>query len=340
MQALHRERIPYNFIFTGQHQDTIEELRNSFQIKEPDITLYRGQDIVSIVSMIGWSIRILFKTVFTKKEIFKNDSKGIVIVHGDTISTLLGALMGKLAGLKVGHVESGLRSFKLFHPFPEELTRIATFTLCDYFFCPGEWAIDNLKKYNGKKINTRMNTLFDALQWALGNLNQIDVTIPQEKYCVISIHRYENVNTINNFTSIIRTVEKIAERLQVLFVLHPITEKKLHTHGFYTRLQENPHVELRPRYSYPQFIKLVHRSEFMVTDGGSNQEECFYLGKPCLLLRKATERQEGLEKNVCLSHMEDDIINDFINDYSQFSLPHLQKQAAPSSVIVSAIKEL
>jgi len=187
MQALHRENIPYNFIFTGQHQDTIEELRKSFQIKEPDVTLYRGRDIVSIVSMIVWSVTILVKTLFTKKEIFKHDSKGIVIVHGDTISTLLGALMGKLSGLKVGHVESGLRSFKLFQPFPEELTRIATFTLCDYFFCPGAWAVNNVKKYTGKKINTRMNTLFDTLQWAVHNLNQIDVTIPQERYCIISI---------------------------------------------------------------------------------------------------------------------------------------------------------
>ena len=78
----------------------------------------------------------------------------------------------------------------------------------------------------------------------------------------------------------------------------------------------------------------------MVTDGGSNQEECFYLGKPCLLLRKATERQEGLGKNVCLSYMEDDSIDDFINDYSQFSLPHLQETVTPSSIIVRAIKDL
>ena len=340
MRALQREDIPYNFIFTGQHQDTIEELRKSFKIKEPDVTLYRGQDIVSIASMIVWSIRILFKTLFTKKEIFKNDREGIVIVHGDTISTLLGALMGKLSGLKVGHVESGLRSFKLFHPFPEELTRIATFALCDYFFCPGEWAVNNVKKYAGKKINTRMNTLFDSLQWAVQNLNQIGVTIPQERYCVISIHRYENVNTRNNLTHIIRTVEKIAERLRVLFVLHPITEKKLHSYGFYCRMQDNAHVELLPRYSYFQFIRLLHGSEFMVTDGGSNQEECSYLGKPCLLLRKATERQEGLDKNVCLSHMKDDIISNFINNYSQFSLPHLQEEVTPSSIIVRAIKEL
>ncbi len=338
MRALHREEIPYNFIFTGQHKDTIEELRNSFHIKEPDITLYQGRDIVSIPAMIYWSIRILFTTLLNKTNIFKDDREGIVIIHGDTISTLLGALMGKLARLNVGHVESGLRSFRIFHPFPEELTRILTFRFCDYFFCPGEWATNNLKKYKGKKINTRVNTLFDSLKWAVGNPNQIGVKIPQEKYCIISIHRYENLNTRSKILNIVKIVERIATHIKVLFFLHPVTEKKLHLYGFYTRLKENLQLELRPRYSYFQFIKLLHGSEFMVTDGGSNQEECSYLGKPCLLLRKATERQEGLGKNVCLSQMKDSVIDDFIRGYLRFSTPSLQEERTPSSIIVNEIK--
>ena len=338
MRELSREEVPYNFIFTGQHKDTMQELRAGFRIKEPDTTLYVGRDIVSIPAMIIWSIRILFMTVFNKREIFKGDKKGIVIIHGDTISTLLGALMGKLASLKVGHVESGLRSFKLFHPFPEELTRITTFRLCDYFFCPGEWPVNNLKKHKGKKINTSVNTLFDSLKWAVGSLDQIDVAVPHEKYCIISIHRYENMNTKNKLLSIIKSIERIALAVKVLFFLHPITEKKIHRYGFYNRLKENPGVELHPRYSYFQFIKLLHGSEFMVTDGGSNQEECFYLGKPCLLLRKATERQEGLGRNVCLSQMKDSTIDDFINDYSRFSVPHLQEEVTPTSIIISEIK--
>ena len=338
MRALDRGEIPYNFIYTGQHKDTMEELRMSFRIKDPDITLYQGRDIVSIPSMVSWCIKTLFATALNKRKIFKSDKKGTVIIHGDTISTLLGALMGKVARLKVGHVESGLRSFNIFHPFPEELTRILTFKLCDYFFCPGEWAINNLKKYKGKKINTRFNTLFDSLKWALEDLNQIEVAMPQEKYCIISIHRYENMNTRNKFLSIIKIIERIAKRLKALFFLHPITEKKIYHYGVYNRLKENPQLELRPRYSYFQFIKLLYGSEFMVTDGGSNQEECSYLGKPCLLLRKVTERQEGLGENVCLSQMKDSIIDDFVNGYSTFSTPSLQEEITPSSIIVSEIK--
>ena len=136
----------------------------------------------------------------------------------------------------------------------------------------------------------------------------------------------------------LKIIERIAKRLKVLFFLHPITEKKIYHYGFYNRLKENPRLELRPRYSYFQFIKLLYGSELMVTDGGSNQEESSYLGKPCLLLRKATERQEGLRKNVCLSQMMDSIINDFINGYSRFSKPFLQEKTTPSSIIVSEIE--
>ena len=86
--------------------------------------------------MAIWAGRILLTTLYKKREIFGEQLKGIVLVHGDTFSTLLGALMGKLARLPVGHIESGLRSFNWFHPFPEELTRILVFRLSNHYFSP------------------------------------------------------------------------------------------------------------------------------------------------------------------------------------------------------------
>jgi len=160
--------IQYNFIYTGQHRATIEEMLTDFGIKNPDITLYDGKDITSIVEMIVWSFRLLTLAFFRKKTIFLDDKKGIVLVHGDTLSTLLGAVMGKVAGLKVGHVESGLRSFNLFHPFPEEIIRILTFRLSDILFCPGKWAMDNVSRLKKIKINTVENTLYDCISlWAI-----------------------------------------------------------------------------------------------------------------------------------------------------------------------------
>jgi UDP-N-acetylglucosamine 2-epimerase (non-hydrolysing) len=179
LKTLKMEGIDYNYISTGQHKATIDDILANFAIKKPDYVLYDGKDITSVFQMLIWGIKNLFKTVLHKKVIFKNDKKGIVLVHGDTFSTLLGAVMGKIGGLKVAHVESGLRSFNLFHPFPEEITRLLTFRLSDYMFCPGEWAQNNLVKYNGIKINTQLNTLYDSLRFALPAIeNLTGVEIP------------------------------------------------------------------------------------------------------------------------------------------------------------------
>src|SRR3990167_7948486 len=127
MLILQDKKIPYNFIFTGQHKETIKDLRKDFGIKKPDIILHNGKDITGIFQATFWLTKMFFLVIFKKKKIFgeikKND---ILLTHGDTFSTILGAIMGKLAKIKVAHIESGLRSFNIFHPFPEEINRILT----------------------------------------------------------------------------------------------------------------------------------------------------------------------------------------------------------------------
>ena len=131
MKLLEQQGIEYNYISTGQHRETMDDILANFGIKLPDQITYTGKDITSVIQMFTWSVRNIVHTLQNKHAIFRNDTNGIVLVHGDTFSTLLGALMGKIAGLKVGHIESGLRSFNLFHPFTEEITRILTFRLSD-----------------------------------------------------------------------------------------------------------------------------------------------------------------------------------------------------------------
>ena len=132
---------PYRLIHTGQHHASMDEMLVEFELKRPDVVLYSGPDVVSLPQMAFWGVRILFRCLTGRRVIFGDHRRGIVLVHGDTVSTLLGALMGRVAGLTVGHVESGLRSFRLFHPFPEEITRLLTFRLSHVLFCPGEWAM-------------------------------------------------------------------------------------------------------------------------------------------------------------------------------------------------------
>ncbi|OGW42636.1 MAG: hypothetical protein A2132_01665 [Nitrospirae bacterium RBG_16_43_11] len=334
MVALKERGIDYVYISTGQHKETMHELHQNFDIREPDLRLYNGEDITGVCQMALWSIRIITKILVNKRLLLKDNRRGIVLVHGDTFSTLLGALLGKLLRLKVAHIESGLRSFNIFHPFPEEITRILTFSLTDYYFCPGDWAVRNIEKYRGYKINTTMNTLYDSLRLAMENEDHIKIDIPDTPYSVATIHRYENIFHRDKLKRVVDIVLNISERVKVLFILHPPTRKNLEKFGLYEILHKNKNIELRPRYDYFEFIKLMQNSEFIISDGGSNQEESYYMGQPCLLLRKATERTEGLGENVVLSNYDDKILEEFIKKYKKYKTDPVMGPESPSKIIV------
>ncbi|MBI5198180.1 MAG: UDP-N-acetylglucosamine 2-epimerase [Nitrospirae bacterium] len=340
MVEMMNRKVPFRYISTGQHQETMRELHGNFGVRDPDIRLYEGKDVTSVFSMFLWSLGILKKVFFNKKAILQQEKKGIVLVHGDTFSTLLGALMGKLLKLKVAHIESGLRSFHLFHPFPEEMTRILTFSLTDYYFCPGPWALKNVEKYKGVKVDTTSNTLYDALKSALESEGRIDVDIPDVPYAIATIHRYENIFHKEKLTAIIDLIKRVSQKVRVLFILHPPTRNNLVRFGLYDVLTKCAGVELRPRYDYFEFIKLIRGSEFMISDGGSNQEESYYMGHPCLLLRKATERMEGLGKNVVLSMCRDSIISEFLGHYKKYKAAPVVLQKSPSKIIVDSLLAL
>ncbi|MCA2961134.1 MAG: UDP-N-acetylglucosamine 2-epimerase [Silvanigrellales bacterium] len=347
MLALQKASVHYNFIFTGQHQETINDLRENFSLKAPDVTLHSGKDVTSLPMMLMWILKILFNTIFRRHRIFDGDTskESVVLVHGDTFSTLLGALMGKVAGMRVGHVESGLRSFNLWHPFPEELTRLAVFRLSDVFYCPGPWALSNVAKYNGEKVDTGYNTLMDALRLATDSFQGAASTgtgeplCPGHPYCVITIHRFENIFSQSTLEMIVALVERIASKVQAVFILHPVTERRLREFGLMERMRSNRRVELRPRSDYFTFMRLVQSSEFLVSDGGSNQEEAFYMGKPCLLLRRATERQEGMGVNTVLSNYNTDTIDDFLNTYETLSSPARYMEHSPTALILAHLRE-
>jgi len=335
MKLLTDEGIEYNYISTGQHRETIDEILDNFGIKSPDITLYHGKDITSVVQMFFWVIRITWQSLFNRKSTFRDDRNGIVLVHGDTFSTLLGAIMGKFGGLEVGHVESGLRSFNIFHPFPEELTRLLTFRLSDVMFCPGQWAVNNLERYRGTKVDTGLNTLFDSLQHALPAINEIgDLNIPGAAFGLVTLHRFENIKDRDALERILVLVERISKTTRLLFVLHKPTKEKLQRHGLLERLQDNPNIETRPRYDYFRFIRLVLAADFLVSDGGSNQEECYYLGKPVLLLRKATERPEGLGRNCVLSEYKTGTVDEFMENIEKYRSEAPKLNVTPSMKII------
>lgn len=242
--------------------------------------------------------------------------------------------MARVAGLSVGHVESGLRSFRLFHPFPEEIIRLATFRLSDILFCPSPWAIGNVAGQRAEKVDTGGNTLADALRLALSVTGVVDSNIPAEPFALVTLHRFENIYSRPVLERVVGIVEGIAQSRRILFILHPPTEMKLREFGLYERLAGLPSIELRQRYDYFRFIRLLAAADFVVSDGGSNQEECFYMGKPILLLRRATERQEGLGENCVLSRFDPAVIECFLTDWGKHRRPPRFPERRASDIIV------
>lgn len=335
MVRLRERGVPYRFVHTGQHQATMNEMLEEFRLKPPDVVLHRGRDIVSLPRMALWFVKILGKCLMHRKQIFGEDSRGIVLVHGDTFSTLLGALMGRVARLRVGHVESGLRSFDLFHPFPEEITRLLTFRLSDSLYCPGPSPLANVAKHGSERVDTGCNTLSDTLALAL-KVDRPTDHVPQDRYAIVSLHRYENIFNRERFEKLLQTIQELARERRMLFILHPPTESQIDKFGFRTRLAGDPNIELRPRYTYFDFVTLLESADFVVTDGGSIQEESSYLGLPCLLMRRTTERNEGLGANVVLSNFDPSVIRAFAANPAAHRQPPTRATHHPSDAIIDS----
>lgn len=313
IRELESRGLSVNLLFTGQHRETMDELLREFSVRSEPRYVYRGKEIAGIGRMLRWLPRVLFRLLRHSREYFPSGpGPHFVLVHGDTVSTLAGALAAKLLGSRVAHIESGLRSFKLFHPFPEELTRLAVFRLTDVAFCPGDWATSNMQRYRVEMVNTGANTLLDAMRYAL-TADDPGAPVPDVPYCVVSIHRFENIFFHRRLEHIVSLIEQVAREYRVVFVAHPATRKRLQKSGLLKRLADNANIRVIPRSGYLAFIKLIGGARFVVTDGGSNQEELSYLGIPTLLLRKASERMEGMGSTVTVSGYRRDTVLEFLN---------------------------
>ena len=163
--------------------------------------------------------------------------------------------------------------------------------------------------------------------------------MPDIPYAVVSLHRYENIFKKQKFTLIIDFLLEISKTIQLIFILHPPTEKKLKDYGYYPIIKAAKNISLRPRYDYFDFIKLLIQSEFLITDGGSNQEEAYYLGKPTILFRKATERKEGLGTNAIISDFDINIIRDFVSRHKDYEKHLIHPEKSPTEIIVSNLTQ-
>lgn len=345
IKRLEEKKIAFDLIFTQQHIETINDIIENFGIKTPlKYIVKRKQEAKTIKLFAGWGIQMLliFLNPFSRKKIFRN-GRGLIITHGDTVTAAWAAIYGKTSFCKVMHVESGLRSFNLLKPFPEEIMRIITFTFSDYYACPNAWAVKNLKHFHGKKINTGTNTMYDALQFALKNPDNHKFTtklhIPK-RFALVSIHRAENIFNKKQLNLIIQYLNQISKKINLVMILHPATKQKLISTDLYQVIESNKNIILLDRQDFFTFVAITAEAEFVITDGGSNQEEMSYIGKPTLLMRKETERIEGLNKNIVLSKFDEKVIMNFISDYEKFRTSPIKLKVSASEKITDFIQDI
>lgn len=341
MLECEKRKLAWRWIYTAQHKETIQQTLDTFGLPKPDYTVISWETEAKTMGSMGKWVLHMFMALPRSKKILAGytGKKHIVLTHGDTFTTWFAALFAKLTRTKVMHVESGLRSFNLFKPFPEEINRLITFRLSDYYACPGSWALDNLKKYKGIKINTLDNTQVDTILFGLAHADGADFEIPKRKYVVVSLHRYENIFKKERFEKIVEELEYVAKDFLLLMVQHPATFIQLDKLGLRKRLETNRNIKLLPRLEYLPFVKAIKNSEFVITDGGGNQEELYHMGKPTLIFRNETERNEGIGTTAVVSRLDHETISEFVKTYSDHSYPPTSSKSSPSKIIVDNIKQ-
>ena len=231
------------------------------------------------------------------EKILKKESPKIVLVQGDTNSTLAGALSATKLGIKVGHVEAGLRSYD--RKMPEEINRVLTDHCSDYLFAPTDRSKKNLlaEGISEKKIFVTGNTIVDAVFKNLEIANRkknilTDLNLSSKKYFLVTVHRQENVDVEVEFSKILDGLEKVRKKfgVPVVYPIHPRSRKQI------IKLALSfAQVRCIKPIDFLSFIQLEKNAKLIMTDSGGVQEEACILKVPCVTLRDNTERPETID---------------------------------------------
>ncbi|WP_187287410.1 non-hydrolyzing UDP-N-acetylglucosamine 2-epimerase [Gottschalkia acidurici] len=287
------ENIIHKACVTGQHREMLDQVLEIFNIvPDYDLNIFQsGQTLTEITT----------RSLEGLESIIKEFEPDILLVQGDTTTVFSGALAGFYNGVKIGHVEAGLRSGDLYSPFPEEANRKLTGVVTNFHFAPTETSKRNLlsEGYEEEKIYITGNTSIDALLQVVSDdykfendlLNNLDYK--NKKIILLTSHRRENLGTPmeNIFTAMKEVVEK-NEDVEVVFPIHLNPRVREIANGI---LSNHDRIHIIEPLDYLPFANLQAKTYLIVTDSGGIQEEAPTLGKPVLVVRKETERPEGIE---------------------------------------------
>lgn len=288
----HSESVQWKLVHTGQHYD--EKMSDLFfrqlEIPEPDINLEVGSASHTVQTA---EIMKRFEPVVLE---YKPD---VVLVVGDVNSTIACGLVAAKSGVKVAHVEAGLRSFD--RSMPEEINRVLTDSIGDFLFCTEQSGIDNLLRegISREKIFFVGNVMIDTLlknkikAESSNILNQLNLN--GDDFALVTLHRPSNVDDVVVFGRILDSLEIIQKDMPVVFPVHPRTRRNLYSMSLGNRIDAMTGFRLLDPLGYLDFLKLMSSAKIVLTDSGGIQEEATILKMPCLTLRENTERPITVE---------------------------------------------
>lgn len=346
MLDMEKRGIDYKIISSGQNKIEDSDIFKILKKEKLDIYLSTKKIKKSAVGLLTWFIDTFIKSIFKFKKIFskKSNIERYMIIHGDTVSTLMGAWLGKMFKFKICHIEAGLRSFNLLQPFPEEIDRVLASKFVDIHFPPNDWAKNNLKNLKGQKISTGNNTLLDGLVYALNTKLSSSILegFGDDDFAIFVVHRQENLINKTLLEKVINSVQEVSKDKKVLFILHEITKIALQKNDLLNKIQNNKNIYIVDRLPYFELMHILKEAQFIVTDGGSNQEECYYLGLPTLILRNYSERQEGLGENAVLYKSDYSLISKFCTNYQSYRRDPVIgfEYTSPSSIVVDYLESI
>jgi UDP-N-acetylglucosamine 2-epimerase (non-hydrolysing) len=308
--ALKKEAWAKSFIIhTGQHYDLnmSDTFFQDLGIPEPDINLEVGS---------GSHAEQTARVMMAFEPVCIREKPDWIIVVGDVNSTMACTLVASKLGIKVAHVEAGLRSFD--RSMPEEINRIVTDSIADLLFTPSEDGDANLIREGipKERIKRVGNIMIDTLAVNLDKARQLkpgdQFGVKEENYVFVTLHRPSNVDNKSALSVIIGHLVKLAEKIPVIFAMHPRTKKNLQQFGLDQAINGSGLMISSP-LGYHDTIGLVDKARFVLTDSGGLQEETTFLGIPCLTLRPNTERpitiNSGTNQLTSLNSLEQDVAN-------------------------------
>ncbi|MCL4707087.1 UDP-N-acetylglucosamine 2-epimerase (non-hydrolyzing) [bacterium] len=279
--------IAASLVHTGQHYD--EKMSKLFfqdlGLPKPDVYLGVGS---------GGHGEQTGKIMIEFEKIIAANKPDLVVVVGDVNSTIACGLVAVKMGVKLAHVEAGLRSFD--RTMPEEINRILTDQISDYLFLTERDAKENLLREGvaEEKIHFVGNVMIDSLMKHREHAERSpilgDLKLEAGRYGLITLHRPSNVDVKENLDNILQALFQIQRDLPLVFPVHPRTRKQMKLFGFDDKLAQAPNLMLTDPLGYLDFLKLMAHARLVITDSGGIQEETTVLGVPCITVRENTER--------------------------------------------------